>query len=83
MVAVMVGVLASGPAADAVGRRACLAVSNAVVLFGWALTAAATDFPVMMASRIVGAVGCGTIWSTAYLMLSEISLIRCVEVHFS
>ena len=75
----MVGNLLSCPLADVHGRRHTLALASAAIAAGWVAIAAAEGLTMLLLGRAVIGVGVGMLDPTSYLMLSEISLIRCKE----
>lgn len=72
----VVGYLLGGFLSDRIGRKATLAVSGVILFVSTLLVYFAYGFLVLLAARITTGLSLGIMMPTAYMLLSEISLIR-------
>lgn len=72
----MVGTMLSGSVTEKIGCLWTLRLSMSVELTGWILVTTASSFPFILIGRVFNGVGCGLSLPAAYIMLTDISLIR-------
>eukprot|EP00095_Tigriopus_kingsejongensis_P011387 maker-scaffold68_size422247-snap-gene-1.14 protein:Tk11387 transcript:maker-scaffold68_size422247-snap-gene-1.14-mRNA-1 annotation:"sugar transporter" len=72
----MAGTLTSGILADRIGRKTTLILSTIILLLGWILMYAFNTFYLVLVSRCVSGIGAGITMPSAYMLLSEIALLR-------
>jgi len=76
LIATVIGNLIAGPMTKAIGRRPSMILACLALLGAWALAFFATSYVVLLTSRIIAGLAWGVANPTAYLLLSELSLVR-------
>ena len=72
----IVGTILSGVLSDVFGRKIILILSACVALIGWVLLFTAECFSKLMAGRLFCGLGNGLGTPVAYMLLSEVALVR-------
>ena len=72
----MIGTMLSGSVTEKIGCLWTLRLAMATEVTGWVVVTTSTSFYRLLAGRVANGLGCGLSLPAAYMMLTDISLVR-------